>query len=107
MNKLRSFICAGFATVAIALCASVSADAVPIDVGIISASRIEPIDHYPAPAFITNDHVAISADQPTLQGRSGGRSPVFVTRHSFADTHATVPSYLHIDPDIAGMTTID
>jgi hypothetical protein len=103
MRMLRSLVCAGFAVVAIGLCAAMpAAAAVPIEV----SALVQPltIKEYPAPAIaIVDDDVAmLPSVMPVVEGGGSGRSSIFSSSHSFAITTATVDPYQRIDPDIAG-----
>ncbi len=103
MRIIRSFLCAGLAMMAMAVCAAMpTAATVPIEVGAI----VQPMTakEYPAPAIVSvhEDVAMLPSVMPAAEGDGGGRSFIADSSRSFASTTAPINFYQRIDPDIAG-----
>lgn len=102
MRIVRSILCAGFAMMAMALCASMPAAAsVPIDVG--TAVQMTAKERYPVPTVdvVIHDIAVLAAIVDVLPDVGRSRSTAASSTYHFADNSIVGAACLHIDPDIA------
>ncbi len=100
MRMIRSIICVGLAMVAMAVCTSMPAVAVPINPGIHSGAIVG--KEHPAPVAINvlDQAVLPVTDLPQVHGRDVDRSSGTADRLTFAASSFNPPAYQHIDPHI-------